>query len=111
MPETDAPDDANPPPQDAEKVLVCGVCKEILPERFEHEGDADAAADEHVEEEHPEEAPVIVLPAPAPLAQTEPNQLVRIASQAQADLEAEPDIGFDPIGSEMGGGEGGSEIG
>lgn len=107
MPETPNPDSGHPPP-DHETVLVCGICEEILPESFEHEGDADAAADEHVEEEHPEEAPVIVVPAPAPLAQAEPDQLVRIASHAQADLDADLEVGFDPIASEL---EGSSEIG
>lgn len=107
MPGTPTPDDANTAP-DHETVLVCGVCEEILPEKFRHEGDADAAADEHVEKEHAERAPVIVVPAPAQLARAQPHQLVRIASKAQADLDADLEVGSDPIASDLGGGEGGS---
>lgn len=102
---TPTPDDADTPPDAEKKVLVCGICEEILPGRFEHEGDADAAADEHVEEEHLERAPVTVLPAPAQLARAQPDQLVHIASQAQADLDQDLEVGFDPIASELGGGE------
>lgn len=73
-----------------ETVLVCGRCERILPGRYEGPGRADEAADAHVQEAHGDQARILVIPAPADLAETNPRSLIDIARRAQARVTAEP---------------------
>lgn len=73
-------------------VLVCGLCREILSGRYADKGEVDLAADDHVQEEHPERSSVIVIPVSEELAKDRPSAVVAIAAQAQAGFEE--DIGL-----------------
>lgn len=88
-------------------VLVCGLCREILPGRYAGKGKADLAADDHVQEEHPERSSVLVIPVSEELAKDRRAAVVAIAAQAQAGFEE--DIGMTAgghcRGSEAGTGE------
>jgi len=81
-----------------ERIVVCGLCEEILPGRYDDEEAAQRAADEHAAGEHPDRDEVVVLPVSPRLADIEGEQgLVDIATGAQARLESGGD-GDLPLG-------------
>lgn len=73
-------------------VLVCGLCREILSGRYPDESEADLAADEHVQQEHPDRSSVIVIPVSEKLSQERRSAVVAIAAQAQAGREDDVEL-------------------
>lgn len=76
-----------------EKRIVCGLCEELLPGTYDGQVAAEEAADEHEAAEHPDQAPVVVVPVSTGLVEEEGvDDVVETANNAQARLD-EADVG------------------
>lgn len=82
----------------AEKVVVCGLCEQLLEGTYDGEAAAQEAADAHERDEHPDREHVVVIPVGKALVEIEGEEgVVDIAKGAQTRLERGRD-GEGPLG-------------
>lgn len=90
-------DDEEP---DEEKRLVCGVCEAMLEGTYADQREAEDAADEHEQAEHPERDRVVVVPVSTKLVAEEgADDMVETAKGAQQRLDS-GDVGESLPGSD-----------